>query len=105
MAEGSWTIGGFERLTVEKAFDRIIALEARVAGVEAEVEDWSARKAPIPSRAVITTYGDFGDGIPVEVYADTGEPVPDLESENSELRLRISDLEEEIQYLREYGNL
>lgn len=104
MAEGSWS-HQIERKTLEKAYERIEALEERVAGVEAEVEDWSARKAPNPSRAVITTYGDFGDGIPVEVYADTGEPVPDLESENAELRLRIADLEEEIEYLREHGNL
>jgi hypothetical protein len=28
------------------------------------------------SRETVVTHGDFGDGVPREIYADTGEPVP-----------------------------
>lgn len=94
MAEGSWS-HQIERKTLEKAYERIDALEARVDLTESAISGWyrtaNLREAPLTAPDIVA---------PDEMEALRAR-VAELESQNGHLQAIIEDQDEQIDFLKE----
>lgn len=105
MAEGSWSIS-IPRLTLHGLSEQLEALTQRVIEVEAALEDLASQ--PMPKLAALlaeeSPFGEVGMVAPDEMEALRAR-VAELESQNTHLQTIIEDQDEQIDFLRNNGEL